>query len=73
MEFAAKPLIKVFRQSFYAECYIGFSGMLSMVVAGGLADAASLNPTVQAFVFAALFPVNLLIILLTGGILFTGT
>jgi len=71
VKFAAKPLIKVFRQSFYAECYIGFSGMLSMVVAGGLADAASLNPTVQAFVFAALFQVNLRIILLTGSILFT--
>jgi len=30
------------------------------------------NPTVQSFVFAALFPVNLLIIILTGGVLFTG-
>jgi len=73
VELAAKPLIKVFHQSFYAGCYIGFGGMLSIVVAGGLADAANLNPAIQNFVFAALFPVNLLIILLTGGILFTGT
>jgi len=28
---------------------------------------------IQNFVVASLFPVNLLIILLTGGILFTGT
>jgi len=73
VELAAKPLIKVFHQSFYAGCYIGFGGMLSMVVAGGLADAAEANPTIQTFVFAALFPVNLLIILLSGGILYTGT
>jgi formate/nitrite transporter len=73
VELAAKPLIKVFHQSFYAGCYIGFGGMLSMVVAGGLADAAQDNPTIQTFVFAALFPVNLLIILLSGGILYTGT
>mmetsp|Transcript_22168 Transcript_22168/g.55454 ORF Transcript_22168/g.55454 Transcript_22168/m.55454 type:complete len:301 (-) Transcript_22168:193-1095(-) len=73
VELAAKPLIKVFHQSFFAGCYIGFGGMLSMVVAGGLADAAEANPTIQTFVFAALFPVNLLIILLSGGILYTGT
>merc|ERR1712060_633772 len=30
------------------------------------------NPGIQNFVFAALFPVNLMIILLTGGVLFTG-
>ena len=36
VELAAKPLIKVFHQSFFAGCYIGFGGMLSMVVAGGL-------------------------------------
>merc|ERR1711972_349927 len=73
VELAAKPLIKVFHQSFYAGCYIGFGGMLSMVVAGGIADASKDNPTIQTFVFAALFPVNLLIILLSGGILYTGT
>jgi|Transcript_88665 formate/nitrite transporter len=65
--------IKIFHQSFYAGCYIGFGGMLSMVVAGGLDSAAQDNPTIQTFVFAALFPVNLLLILLTGGVLITGT
>ncbi|CAK0850451.1 unnamed protein product [Prorocentrum cordatum] len=65
--------IKIFHQSFYAGCYIGFGGMLSMVVAGGLDKAAEDNPAIQTFVFAALFPVNLLLILLTGGVLITGT
>ncbi|CAK0904680.1 unnamed protein product [Prorocentrum cordatum] len=60
---------KIFHQSFYAGCYIGFGGMLSMVVAGGLDSAAQDNPTIQTFVFAALSAVNLLIILLTGGVL----
>jgi len=71
-ELARKPVLKVFHQSFYAGCYIGFGGMLSMVVSGGIADASSDNPGLGTFVFAALFPVNLLIILLTGGVLFTG-
>jgi formate/nitrite transporter len=73
VELATKPLLKVFHQSVFAGCYIGFGGMLSMVVAGGLADAGKDNPAIPSFVFAALFPVNLLIILLSGGVLYTGT
>jgi formate/nitrite transporter len=73
VELANKSAIKIFHQSLYAGFYIGFGGMLSMVVAGGLEEAAKDNPTIQTFVFAALFPVNLLIILLTGGCLITGT
>ena len=65
--------VKIFHQAFYAGCYIGFGGMLSMVIAGGLDDASQDNPTIQTFVFAALFPVNLLLILLSGGVLITGT
>jgi formate transporter len=71
-ELCKKSLGKVFHQSFYAGCYIGFGGMLSMVVAGGVANAAENDPGIQTFVFAALFPVNLLLILLTGGVLITG-
>jgi len=73
VELANKSAVKIFHQSFFAGCYIGFGGMLSMVVAGGLDDTVKDNPAIQTFVFAALFPVNLLIILLTGGVLFTGT
>ena len=31
VELAGKSAIKIFHQSFYAGCYIGFGGMLSMV------------------------------------------
>jgi len=64
--------LKAFHQAFYAGCYIGFGGQLSMNIAGGMAHMAKDDPGVSTFVFAALFPVNLLIILLTGGVLITG-
>eukprot|EP00929_Paragymnodinium_shiwhaense_P111207 TRINITY_DN7890_c1_g1_i1.p1 TRINITY_DN7890_c1_g1~~TRINITY_DN7890_c1_g1_i1.p1 ORF type:complete len:372 (+),score=48.82 TRINITY_DN7890_c1_g1_i1:352-1467(+) len=63
----------VFFQSFYAGCYIGFGALLAATIAGSIPGATEENPGLQNFVFAALFPVNLLLILLSGGILFTGT
>eukprot|EP00929_Paragymnodinium_shiwhaense_P032278 TRINITY_DN1791_c0_g5_i1.p1 TRINITY_DN1791_c0_g5~~TRINITY_DN1791_c0_g5_i1.p1 ORF type:complete len:170 (+),score=27.08 TRINITY_DN1791_c0_g5_i1:90-599(+) len=63
----------VFFQSFYAGCYIGFGALLAATIAGSIPGLTEDNPGLQNFVFAALFPVNLLLILLTGGILFTGT
>lgn len=71
-ELSQKSIPKVFQQSFYAGCYIGFGGQLSMVIAGGISHMAKDDPGLQTFVFAALFPVNLLIIILTGGVLITG-
>ena len=69
-EDAAKAsTLKIFHQAFVGGCYIGFGGLLSMVIGGQLPNA---DPGTQKFVFAALFPVNLLLILLTGGSLFTG-
>ena len=56
-------------KAFIGGCYIGFGGLLSMVIAGQIPSS---DPGTQTFVFAALFPVNLLLILLTGGSLFTG-
>ena len=66
---AAAPPVKVFHQAFIGGCYIGFGGLLSMVIGGQLPGWV---PGAQKFTFAALFPVNLLLILLTGGSLFTG-
>ena len=66
---ANAPSIRVFHQAFVGGCYIGFGGLLSMVIGGQIPNA---DPGTQTFVFAALFPVNLLLILLTGGSLFTG-
>jgi len=64
---------KVFFQSFYAGCYIGFGALLAVVISGNMPEWTQNNPGFESFVFAALFPVNLLLILLSGGILFTGT
>jgi formate/nitrite transporter len=65
--------LKVFFQSFYAGCYIGFGALLATIISGNLKGMTADSPALESFVFAALFPVNLLLILLTGGVLFTGT
>lgn len=64
---------KIFFQSFYAGCYIGFGALVAVVISGNMKGFTKDNPGFESFVFAALFPVNLLLILLSGGILFTGT
>ena len=69
---AKLPALKILHQSIMGGCYVGFGGLLSMVVAGNCAGITSANPGLQKFIFAALFPVNLLLILTTGGQLFTG-
>jgi len=69
---AKKPLIKTLHQSIVSGCYVGFAGLLSLSIAGNLGVAATAAPGLQKMVFAALFPVNLLLILNSGGQLFTG-
>jgi len=71
-ENALKPAIKTFHQSFISGCYVGFAGQLCLAVSGTLGAVGTYAPAVQKFTFAALFPVNLLLILLSGGQLFTG-
>jgi len=68
----ARGGLKVFHASFYAGCYIGFGAQLSMKIAGSTAHMAKDDPGITAFVFAALFPVLLFLILMTGGLLYTG-
>lgn len=69
---AKLPVLKILHQSIMGGCYVGFGGLLSTVVAGGAAGVGKDNPGLQKFIFAALFPVNLLLILMSGGQLFTG-
>jgi len=71
-ENALKPAIKTFHQSFISGCYVGFAGQLCLAVSGTMGELATFSPAAQKFTFAALFPVNLLLILLSGGQLFTG-
>jgi len=64
--------LKVFMQSAYAGCYIGFGVQLSMTIVGGIANTTKDNPGIGKFVFAALFPVLLFLILMSGALLYTG-
>jgi len=69
---AKMSAMKIMHQSIMGGCYVGFGGLLSTMVAGSVPGIASSNPGLQKFIFAALFPVNLLLILMSGGQLFTG-
>mmetsp|Transcript_21241 Transcript_21241/g.71441 ORF Transcript_21241/g.71441 Transcript_21241/m.71441 type:complete len:313 (-) Transcript_21241:414-1352(-) len=63
---------KILFQSIIAGGYIGFGGLLALIISSGCTGIKASNPSLPQFIFAALFPVNLLLILLTGGQLFTG-
>lgn len=66
------PKRKIFHQSVLGGCYVGFGGMISLAIAGNLGGLTSMNPGIAKMTFAALFPVNLLLIVSTQGQLFTG-
>jgi len=59
-------------QSILGGAYVGFGSLLAFCIAGNLGGIGVLNPAIPKFAFAALFPVNLFLVLTTGGQLFTG-
>lgn len=63
---------KIMHQSILGGAYVGFGGLLALSVAGNMAGTFFSNPGLVKMTFAALFPVNLLLIIMTGGQLFTG-
>jgi formate/nitrite transporter len=63
---------KIMHQSILGGAYVGFGALLSLSVAGNMSGIGASNPGLVKMVFAALFPVNLLLIVTTGGQLFTG-
>jgi formate/nitrite transporter len=63
---------KILHQSILGGCYVGFGGLLSLSVAGNIGGIGAANPGLVKMMFAALFPVNLLLIVTTGAQLFTG-
>jgi formate/nitrite transporter len=67
--FAKMSALKTLWSSTMGGCYVGMSGLLSLVIAGNLSPG---NLTAQVMIFAALFPINLLLVLQSGGQLFTG-
>jgi formate/nitrite transporter len=63
---------KILHQSIMGGAYVGFGGLLALSVAGNMGGSKLSNPGLVKMTFAALFPVNLLLIVMTGAQLFTG-
>lgn len=58
--------------SFLAGAYIAFGGLLAIVVGKGSPALAQQNPGLARFVFGAVFPVGLMLVVIAGSELFTG-
>lgn len=69
---AAASIPKTLFSSILGGCYVGMGAMVSLAVAGNSPGLAAADPGLQKFLFAALFPVNLLLALQCGGQLYTG-
>lgn len=66
-------LTQIFALSTFAGCFIGFGALLSLTIGGRILPAVEqYGSGIQTWTYAALFPVNLLFILLSGSILYTG-
>jgi len=66
------PKRKIFHQSVLGGCYVGFGGLIALAISGNIGGIAGANPGIAKMAFAALFPVNLLLIVSSSGQLFTG-
>lgn len=64
--------LDIFFQSVLGGAYVGFGCLLSLIVAGNCGGIAAQNPGIIKLIFAALFPVNLILVLTTGAQLFSG-
>eukprot|EP00977_Amphora_coffeiformis_P004888 scaffold1048_cov90-Amphora_coffeaeformis.AAC.21 len=62
----------IFLQAVLGGAYVGIGCLLSLVVAGNCGGIAAQNPGLIKLIFAALFPVNLILVLTTGAQLFSG-
>jgi len=57
---------------FLAGAYIGFGGLLAIVVGRGSPALLAANPGLAKFLFAAVFPVGIVMVVIAGSELFTG-
>ena len=71
----AKSELSISKQlmlGFLAGAYIAFGGLLAIVVGKGSPAIAAANPGLAKFIFAAVFPVGLMLVVIAGSELFTG-
>jgi len=69
---AAASTFKTLFSAALGGCYVGMGAMVSLAVAGNSPDLAAADPGLYKFLFAALFPMNLLLAQQCGGSLYTG-
>lgn len=58
--------------SFFGGAYIAFGGLLALLVAGNLPQLQIENPGLVKFIFGAVFPLGLILVVVAGAELFTG-
>ncbi len=66
------PIAKQAALGFLAGAYIALGGFLAIVVGRGSPELMKLNPGLGKFVFGAVFPVGLMLVVIAGAELFTG-
>jgi len=66
------PISKQLVLGFLAGAYIAFGGLLAIVIGKGSPGLAQTNPGLAKFVFGAVFPVGLILVVIAGSELFTG-
>jgi len=66
------PFTKQLAMGFLAGAYIAFGGLLAIVVGRGSPALMEANPGLAKFVFGAVFPVGLILVVIAGSELFTG-
>lgn len=68
---SALPVRKLLVYSVLGGAFIALGGLLSLIVAGGMPGIAASNPGIYKFVFGALFPLGLVLVVIGGAELFT--
>jgi len=66
------PVSKQLVLGFLAGAFIAFGGLLAIVVGRGSPAIAAANPGMAKFIFGAVFPVGLMLVVIAGSELFTG-
>ena len=69
---ARMGLTKTLLMGFLAGAFIAFGGFLAIMVGGGVPEIKASNPGLQKFIFGAVFPVGLMLVVIAGSELFTG-
>ena len=69
---ARMTVSKTLIMGFLAGAFIAFGGFLAIMVGGGIPDIKVHNPGLQKFIFGAVFPVGLMLVVIAGSELFTG-